>query len=603
MPPAEALRWLLHEHPAETEASLGMIRQIITSFDVDAALRESVQLATGVAGCHIGAIYVLDEAGERLWIRATSPGYEQLVDNYSLEVGVGLTGWTALNRVPVMIRDHLQDDPRYTSVPEVDLGFQSALTYPMVTPRDRLVGVLTLHTEAPREFTDEDLILVGPIASLAAAVVETAQLYSRTRRQVDVLRSVGGIGDGLVSPAASRRTLGSLCDAAGRLLEGAVAALYTPGPRGWRLSACSAGAYRPEQEIPGELLDTFADATAMQDLSVAHHELFAAMLPAGDQPSSGLVTPLVAGGENVGLLICLGSGSEITETDRELFGVIATVSAMLIQSGRLVDRLAERNTELAFLEALSENNEPAGVIAARARHLGVDLDELHLAATFEVADPGDGRSEPEHALDRLGLELTKRFPGTVAVRHDVELLALIRVGRTRQAPERIRKALSTVERASRLRMIGGISEPTKQLGQFWRAFSEARDAMRIGGVALGPGHVVRYDDLGAQRHLWALARSSVRDPFQERIEALRAYDNEHRTKFLETVESYLGEHGNRERASARMHVHRNTLRQRIERIRAVSGIDLDDRSIWFDLEVALGIVRFRELQMNQADRA
>ena len=68
---------------------------------------------------------------------------------------------------------------------------------------------------------------------------------------------------------------------------------------------------------------------------------------------------------------------------------------MMIQSGRLVERLTERNTELAFLEALSENNEPEGVIAARARHLGVDLDAPHVAASFEVADLGDGRSEPE----------------------------------------------------------------------------------------------------------------------------------------------------------------------------------------------------------------
>lgn len=66
--------------------------------------------------------------------------------------------------------------------------------------------------------------------------------------------------------------------------------------------------------------------------------------------------------------------------------------------------------------------------------------------------------------------------------------------------------------------------------------------------------------------------------------------------YLETVEAYLAEQGSRERASARLKVHRNTVRQRADRIRQISGIDLEDRENRFELQVAVGIVRFRELQ-------
>ena len=120
--------------------------------------------------------------------------------------------------------------------------------------------------------------------------------------------------------------------------------------------------------------------------------------------------------------------------------------------------------------------------------------------------------------------------------------------------------------------------------------------MQIGKHVKGPGHVVHYEGLGAQRHLWTLARSSARDPFQERLEVLLAHDAEHGTSFVETIHEYLHQHGNRERASARLHIHRNTLRQRIERMRELSGIDLEQTDVLFDLQMALGIVRFRELQ-------
>ena len=58
--------------------------------------------------------------------------------------------------------------------------------------------------------------------------------------------------------------------------------------------------------------------------------------------------------------------------------------------------------------------------------------------------------------------------------------------------------------------------------------------------------------------------------------------------------AYLESNANRKEAAARLYVHRNTLRQRFDRIRRVAQIDLDDPAILFDLQVALRIVRYRD---------
>jgi DNA-binding PucR family transcriptional regulator len=114
------------------------------------------------------------------------------------------------------------------------------------------------------------------------------------------------------------------------------------------------------------------------------------------------------------------------------------------------------------------------------------------------------------------------------------------------------------------------------------------------------GGIVPYQTLGAQRHLWALARSSARDPFQDRLRTLRDHDAERGSSLLETVECYVAEYGHRERASARLRVHRNTLRLRLARIKELSGIDLEDTGILFDVQTALSIMRFRDLQQADA---
>ena len=158
--------------------------------------------------------------------------------------------------------------------------------------------------------------------------------------------------------------------------------------------------------------------------------------------------------------------------------------------------------------------------------------------------------------------------------------------------------LEATEKELGTRLIGGTSAAASEIEAYARAFAEARDARQIGKAIRSPDRIVAYQALGAQRHLWALARSSARDPFQDRLRVLRDHDARHGSKLLETVEGYLEEYGHRERASIRLHVHRNTLRLRLERIKELSGIDLEDTAILFDVQTALSILRFRELQQD-----
>ncbi|WP_237317441.1 helix-turn-helix domain-containing protein [Streptomyces sp. JJ36] len=65
----------------------------------------------------------------------------------------------------------------------------------------------------------------------------------------------------------------------------------------------------------------------------------------------------------------------------------------------------------------------------------------------------------------------------------------------------------------------------------------------------------------------------IRDP---RVTALADYDAEHDSGLVRSVLAYLGALGNVRSAAASLHVHPNTLRYRLKRAEAVSGIDLDD---------------------------
>ena len=75
-------------------------------------LRAVVRLLSDASAVHACFVYLLDETGDRLVLRAASHPYAHLVGQIALERGEGLAWWAAERGEPAFIRENLLDDPR-----------------------------------------------------------------------------------------------------------------------------------------------------------------------------------------------------------------------------------------------------------------------------------------------------------------------------------------------------------------------------------------------------------------------------------------------------------------------------------------------------------
>ncbi len=133
-----------------------MIKTVSSSLDLERVLRGIVEIATDATGCHACFIYFLE--GERLVLRAASPRYSHLLGEVELGVDEGLAGWVARTKTPEFIRENAMSDPRMKFVPELEEDrFQSMVAVPILARAGDVIGVVVLHTEAPREFDDDVL--------------------------------------------------------------------------------------------------------------------------------------------------------------------------------------------------------------------------------------------------------------------------------------------------------------------------------------------------------------------------------------------------------------------------------------------------------------
>ena len=147
-----------------------------------------------------------------------------MVGKVEFALDEGLTGWVARTGEPAFIREDALSDPRMKYVPELEEEhFQSMVAVPVPARSGEVLGVVVLHTVAPREFDEGVLNFLVHTASLVAGAIENARLYEETRLRVDALTNLAELSERIVavggprgalpasSPRACARLLG--CDA------------------------------------------------------------------------------------------------------------------------------------------------------------------------------------------------------------------------------------------------------------------------------------------------------------------------------------------------------------------------------------------------------
>ena len=369
----------------ENETLYAVIKTVSSSLALDRVLAGIVEIATDATACHACFIYFMKE--ERLVLQAASPRYAHLVGELEWGIDEGLTGWVARTRTPEFIRERAMEDPRMKYIPELEEErFQSMVAVPLLYRSGAVIGVIVLHTEAPREFDDDVLKFLVHTASLAAGAIENAQLYEETRRRVDELTTLTRLSQSLAA-VTLREDLHDAVTRGARELLGADSCQI------WRLDAEAdelllAAADPPEPEgrapRPGR-------AALLLDM-VRRERRGAAPRSDVDDGERLLVAPLAAGDEQLGLLCCGVSGRSFGEEDAELLRAVANQTAVGLKKAELIERLTAENIVKDMFEALAAGS--VKTAEAKAGEARCDLSRPHVFLHVERAPEAAGETDP-----------------------------------------------------------------------------------------------------------------------------------------------------------------------------------------------------------------
>ena len=88
-------------------------QSISATLDLDQVLRQIIDLVIDVTHGDSCLVYLLDETGDNLVLRASKNPHPRLIGKIAVRMGEGITGWVAQEVQPVAISRHASKDIRF----------------------------------------------------------------------------------------------------------------------------------------------------------------------------------------------------------------------------------------------------------------------------------------------------------------------------------------------------------------------------------------------------------------------------------------------------------------------------------------------------------
>jgi purine catabolism regulator len=260
------------------------------------------------------------------------------------------------------------------------------------------------------------------------------------------------------------------------------------------------------------------------------------------------------------------------------------IVALQMMRERVVHETERRLAGNVLAEAL-RGSLGAEEIAGRLRPFGVG--EILAVLLFSVDDPHGAEAGLEAALAADGV------PALVAATPAGDRVLLCAVI---DAAGRDPVAIAAVARSS----LGGEQGVRAAASRPFpapairRAFHEARCAMEAVAIHNGDApEVASHGDLGAYTLLLSLSDDdALRAYASGLLDSIEGVEGEYGGELLRSLEVFIDNNGNWERAARALYCHRHTLRYRIRKIEELTGRDLSRATDRIELWLAL---RAREL--------
>lgn len=330
----------------------------------------------------------------------------------------------------------------------------------------------------------------------------------------------------------------------------------------------------------------------------------------GEEPVPQVVVPIRAFNQVKAYLTVAEVNKRLQEMD-----LISLEHAATVVTLDLVKKVAVQEVEQKFQNDLLENlitgNVTLNNTLERAALIGWDLSKSYTVVLFNIENIDGILAKSKHSPDKMYLQELKSDVVSIitnAIRkytknyilgskNDAIILLwpspdepnghLELIKKTgKEIQEQIQKKVKTVSVAI------GIGDTALQVEEIPRSYKEAQDGITFGRMIQGQHVISAFSELGVYRIICKFAeRDELHNFVPKPLLKLIEHDKTNETDFLTTLEIFLNCNGNASKAAKQLFIHYKTILYRLERIKEITGMDLETNEHRLEIEMGLKIIR------------
>ncbi|HWM37576.1 MAG TPA: GAF domain-containing protein [Streptomyces sp.] len=565
---------------AELTALIETVHDVAGLRDLDDVLRAIVQRARSLLGTEVAYMTLTDNERGDTYMRVTEGSVSASFQQLRLGMGEGLGGLVAQTARPYVTDDYPADE-RFRHTRPIDgavgeEGLVAILGVPLLLGGREVIGVLYAADRRARVFAREQIALLGSFAAYAAVAIDNARLLGETR-------------DALAELESANETIERASEIHDRLTE-----LVLRGGDVRDVAAAVAEVLAGHVEFVEPVV-----ASARPAVERSRRDGYAV------RDGDSWITAVSAGGELLGALVLHGHPG-LNPVDQRTFERAALVTSLLLLARRSASEAEQRVRGELLDELLDATSHDPRLLRDRAARLHADLDAPHVLLSARLDADSHAGADAEESLGRQRLwaaasHLAATRHGLAAAREGGTVLLLPLSDASRDsagAPVTASRIAQDI--AAQLGVAAGapvtvgssapVSAPAAEPGAVAAAYPEARrcvDALRLLGRT---GQGAAADDFGFIGMLLTDSRD-VGSFVRRTLGPVLDYDARRGTDLVATMEAYFACGMSPARAKDELHVHVNTVAQRLERVARLLGDDWQSPERALETQLALRLHR------------
>ncbi|GGU37695.1 helix-turn-helix domain-containing protein [Streptomyces lavendofoliae] len=542
--------------------------------ELDSILQAISDRARRLLECDLAYISLSDRGRGDSYIKAAAGNISGLLRELRLPVGSGIGGIVARTGEPYTVTSYLTDDS-FTHTTEIDRTvaaerIESLLGVPVKLGQE-VIGVLLAAHRSRRGFSSRDISVLVMLGAHAAVAIENARLLNAAQAAVAELRIANDtisshmadlertaeVHERLTRLVIQGKGVDEVAQATATSLGGTVVVLDEDGD----IAARSRG----QTTIPVDELRAIGSDARETGTTVVR--------------GARCAVPLITESEALGAIVSAGTTPETRATDRRILERAALVASLVLVTRRRVAEAEARVRGELLSDLLTAHPKDHDLLRHRAALIDIDLDACRNVVVARVDD------DPRDRIYASTAAFARRSHGLATIRRDTVILLLpgddpMEVART---------TARELSRTSRHPVTAGTARAADITG-IPAAYREADECLRALIALDRTGEIADARGLGFVGALFS-GRPAVASLIESVLGPVIAYDDGHRSDLVRTLDAYCRTGRHARNTARRLHLHVNTVTQRLARIGRLLGDDWREPERLLEIQVALRLLK------------